>query len=46
MIEAVGGRVTRLVRTRIGPLRLDDLPSGGWRDLTPEEIRQLREAGA
>ncbi len=46
MIEAVGGNVTRLVRTRIGPLRLDDLEPGEWRELTPREVDQLREAGA
>ena len=46
MIEAVGGNVMRLVRTRIGPLRLDDLEPGEWRELTTDEVRQLREAGA
>ncbi|MDP8922565.1 MAG: rRNA pseudouridine synthase [Chloroflexota bacterium] len=46
MIEAVGGHVLRLVRTRIGPLRLSDLEPGEWRDLTDDEVRHLREAGA
>ncbi len=46
MIEAVGGNVVRLVRTRIGPLRLDELEPGEWRELTPHEVNQLREAGA
>jgi 23S rRNA pseudouridine2605 synthase len=46
MIEAVGGNVLRLVRTRIGPLRLDDLDPGEWRELTTDEVKQLREAGA
>lgn len=46
MIEAVGGSVVRLVRTRIGPLRLDDLEPGEWRELTLHEVNQVREAGA
>ena len=46
MIEAVGGSVTRLVRTRIGPLGLDQLEPGEWRELTIHEVKQLREAGA
>jgi len=44
MFEAVGGRVVRLRRTRFGPLRLDDLPSGHCRALTKEEIERLRAA--
>ncbi len=46
MVEAVGGRVQRLVRTRIGPLTLGDMEAGDWRDLTPREVIGLREAGA
>jgi len=41
MIEAVGGKVLKLVRTAIGPLRIGDLPIGKWRRLTPEEVRQF-----
>jgi pseudouridine synthase len=41
MLEAVGSRVLKLVRTAIGPLRLGDLPIGKWRDLTAEEVRLL-----
>jgi 23S rRNA pseudouridine2605 synthase len=41
MIEAVGSRVRKLVRTAIGPLRIGDLEIGKWRELTPEEVRQL-----
>lgn len=41
MIEAVGSRVRKLVRTAIGPLRIGDLEIGKWRELTPDEVRQL-----
>lgn len=44
LLEAVGHRVRRLRRVRFGPLRLGDLESGEWRDLTPDEIRELRQA--
>jgi 23S rRNA pseudouridine2605 synthase len=41
MCEAVGHPVTRLVRTRIGPLRDHRLAPGTWRLLTQDEVRQL-----
>ena len=41
MIEAIGSKVLKLVRTAIGPIRIGDLPIGTWRQLTPEEVRQL-----
>ena len=41
MIEAVGSRVRKLVRTAIGPLRIGDLEIGKWRPLTSEEVRSL-----
>jgi 23S rRNA pseudouridine2605 synthase len=44
MCEAVGHPVTRLVRSRIGPLADRRLKPGEWRPLTPEEVRSL--AGA
>lgn len=44
MLEAVGHPVTALTRVAIGPLRLGDLPQGGWRPLHPEEIQALRRA--
>lgn len=37
MCEAVGLEVVDLLRTRIGPVRLGDLPEGRWRLLTAEE---------
>lgn len=46
MCEAVGHRVRALERVRFGPLRLDDLPSGGHRRLRAAEVEGLRRAGA
>lgn len=40
MLAAVGAPVRRLVRVRIGTLRLD-LPAGGVRPLTAAEVRRL-----
>ena len=44
MCEAVGLEVARLRRTSIGPLKLGMLKPGTWRDLTPEELRAIRNA--
>ncbi len=44
MMETVGIEMTRLRRTRLGPLRVQGIPSGAWRDLTPGELVQLYEA--
>jgi len=44
MIEAVGSKVLKLVRTAIGPVRIGDLPIGKWRRLTEEEARALGAA--
>ena len=41
MFGAVGAPIERLVRVRIGPVRLDDLPSGRARRLRGPEIRGL-----
>jgi 23S rRNA pseudouridine2605 synthase len=41
MIDAVGSKVLKLVRTAIGPIRIGDLPIGKWRRLTEEEVRAL-----
>jgi len=38
---ALGYEVISLTRTRLGPLALGELPEGGWRRLTPEEIQTL-----
>ncbi len=42
MIEALGHNVLRLVRVAAGSLHLGDLPKGKWRELTPQEIRDLK----
>jgi 23S rRNA pseudouridine2605 synthase len=41
MLEAVGSKVLKLVRTAIGPIRIGDLPIGRWRELTPAEVQLL-----
>lgn len=43
MIEAIGSKVLKLVRVRIGPLTLEGLPMGKWRELTPAEVIKLRK---
>jgi 23S rRNA pseudouridine2457 synthase len=43
MTAAVGHPTLRLVRVAIGPLRLDGLAPGQWRDLTPAELATLRK---
>jgi 23S rRNA pseudouridine2605 synthase len=44
MFYDVGYDVKRLVRTRIGNLRLGDLPRGHWRPLTKSELSALDPA--
>ena len=44
MCEAVGLEVARLRRTAIGPLKLGMLKPGTYRELTSEELRNLRGA--
>ena len=41
MFGLVGAPVRRLVRVRIGPLRLDPMSTGDVRALTPTEVRRL-----
>jgi 16S rRNA U516 pseudouridylate synthase RsuA-like enzyme len=45
MIEAVGFKVLKLVRTRIGSLTLNGLEVGQWRDLTATEVASLWKHG-
>jgi pseudouridine synthase len=42
MMKAVGCSVRYLKRVAQGPLKLNDLPTGKWRELNPEEIKQLK----
>ncbi|MGA3025734.1 MAG: pseudouridine synthase [Bryobacteraceae bacterium] len=48
MLEAVGSRALKLVRTAIGPLAIGNLEIGRYRELTPEEVKSLvpRRRGA
>lgn len=41
MCDLVGLKVTDLLRLRIGPLEMGDLPEGQWRALTPKERAAL-----
>lgn len=42
MLAAVGHQVVRLIRVRVGPLHLGNVPPGRWRALTAEEVKRLR----
>ena len=42
MFYEIGYEVKRLVRTRIGHLRLGEMPRGSWRPLTKSELAALR----
>ena len=44
MCAAVGHPVQRLVRVRMGPVELGDLPVGGHRSLSAKEVRRLQLA--
>lgn len=44
MLEAVGSKVLKLVRTRLGPLTLENLTIGRWRELSADEVRMLSSA--
>jgi 23S rRNA pseudouridine2605 synthase len=45
LLSACDIAVLRLVRVRVGGLRLGDLPKGGWRALTEHEIESLAADG-
>ena len=44
MLEALGSRVMKLVRIRLGPLSLEGLTIGKWRELAPHEVAALRNS--
>ena len=44
MFYAVGYEVKRLVRVRVGSLRLNDLPRGEWRILSTSELETLKRS--
>jgi len=41
LFAAIGRRVDRLVRTRLGPLTIDGLAEGAWRPLRSSEVESL-----
>jgi len=45
MLAALGRKVVVLRRLRVGPLRLGDLGSGAFRELTADEVAALYRAG-
>lgn len=44
MMDDAGIPIINLRRVRLGPLRMQGVPPGAWRDLTPGELVQLFEA--
>ena len=42
MVEALGARVLKLVRVKIGPISIGTLPIGKWRPLTRAEVAALK----
>jgi 23S rRNA pseudouridine2457 synthase len=44
MTAVVGHPTLRLIRVAMGPIMLDDLAVGEWRDLTPAERQALRKS--
>lgn len=42
--QALGHRVLRLERVRIGPIKLGHLKPGKWRHLNPSEVEQLKRS--
>ena len=40
LFQALGHEVTRLRRIQYGPFKLDDLPSGGWREIPIEDAKK------
>jgi pseudouridine synthase len=44
MVAAVGAKVVKLRRVRLGPLELGALERGRWRMLAEDEVRALEEA--
>lgn len=40
LFKALGHEVTRLRRIQYGPFKLEDLPSGAWREIPIEDVRK------
>ena len=41
LFQSLGHEVTRLRRIQYGPFKLDDLPSGGWREIPIADVRKV-----
>ena len=46
MMDELGARIRYLRRLSFGPVELDDLEPGSWRELTGDEVTALRRAAA
>jgi len=44
LLEAVGVKVLRLIRTKFGPISLGETPEGRWRNLNSTELLNLEKA--
>jgi len=44
ILARVGHKVLALKRVAVGPIKLGDLPLGGWRKLMPPEVQSLLDA--
>lgn len=42
MVETLGAKVLKLVRTKIGKIEIGDLQIGKYRALTDREVRDLK----
>jgi len=45
LFQALGHEVTRLRRIQFGPFKLEDLPSGAWREIPIENVRNALWGG-
>lgn len=45
MMDALGAQIRTLKRLSFGPIELDGLPRGEWRELEEDEVETLRETG-
>ncbi len=43
MLEAIDSKVLKLVRVKLGPLTLEGLTIGQWRELTAAEVAQIKK---
>ncbi len=43
VMQKLGSKVERLVRTKIGPFEIDNLPQGSWRKLDDKEVKMCQE---